>query len=478
MADTVITTVYLFAAGGWRRRYLICVPILLLPFLGLAAGKMLAKTYEARMTLLLQEPASLNPFLKDFSVATNIQDRMAGLISLARSEHILGAVVRDLKLVADDTGPVQVNRVVKDLAANLQVQLIGADLVELRLRGGRPDSLDKILSTIGNRFIDRMLAPERSSIDNSVDFLESQMAEQRRTLEEAERLLAEFKVRNANRLPAVFGTNVQQLFGLRQTLQAKQTELEGTDAAFEDLRARLVSTNPVIGQIEDSVVRLTAEVALLRARYTDEHSEVQAALRKLRRLQDEKVGLIATAQSIGKGDLDRLWNLSASGGNATRVGDGGLLVSQMERLQEAQAKGMALRSEIGQLQTSVSNLETAIKTHGAVEQELQALERQVAAQREVFDGLNKRYAMARVTRHLGSFEAPERLKIIEAPSVPTVPITPSAALFVMGGLAAGVILGLGLAVLAEMTDMRLKSRRRVEECTGAEVLSRMPAVRA
>jgi hypothetical protein len=165
----------------------------------------------------------------------------------------------------------------------------------------------------------------------------------------------------ANRLPAVFGTNVQQLFGLRQTLQAKQTELEGMDAAFEDLRARLVGTNPVIGQIEDSVVRLTAEVALFRARYNDEHSEVQAALRKLRklrRLEDEKAGLIATAQSIGEGDLNRLWNLSASGGSAARVGDGGLLVSQMERLQEAQAKRTALRSEIGQLQTSVSNLET------------------------------------------------------------------------------------------------------------------------
>lgn len=477
MTAEVIETLHMILSAAWRRRYLIAVPVLVLPFVGLAAGKALPRTYEVRMAFVVQEPASLNPFLKDLSVETHLKERMAGLTALARSEHILGGVVSDLKLVSDGASPVERERVVKRIAAGLAVQLVGADLIELRLRGADRASLNKVLSAIGARFVDRLLAPERSSIGGSVDFLSRQLTEQRQSLDEVEGRLADFKARNADRLPAAFGTNTQRLATARQTLQDKRIQLAGANAAFEDLRARLIGTNPVIGQIEETIVRITAEVALLRARYTDDHSEVQAALRKLRRLEEEKANLIAATENLGESDLERLWTLSASAGAnraATEGGVPGLLVAQLERLQMAQAGRTALRQEIETLAAAARELEETIAAYGPVERALQGLEREVTARRETFDALHKRHEMARVTGALGTFEAPERIKLIEAPSEPVAPVTPPVILFAFGGIAAGVALGFGLALVAEVTDTRLRRRRATEASLGAPVLSRIP----
>ncbi|MFY7962673.1 MAG: GumC family protein [Elsteraceae bacterium] len=463
-------------SAGWRRRYLICVPILVLPIIGLAVGIMTPKGYEARMTILVQEPAKLNPFLNDLAIGPNVKDRMEGLKTLVHSEHVLGGVVRDLRLVGDSASPKAIDYAVKTLARNLSTVLIGSDMVELRLKGRSPVGLDRILALIGDRFIDRLLAPERSSIENSVDFLSNEISEKRETLRRAEAALAEFKARNADKLPELYAANVIRLGALKQSLEEKRTALAGADGALEDIRARLAGTNPVIGRIEESIVQVSGDLALLRARYTDDHSEVQGAVRRLRRLEEERKAILDAATSMSQADLDRMWNIAASGGGAVSDKSAPLLISQMTKLQEAQSRPAALRQEIQQVEKAVEELQRAVADYGDIDREQQTLNRAVAAAREIHDQLAKRYEMARVTGSLGRFEAPERVKLIDPPTEPTTPTTPPAILFVLIGVVGGMILGVGLATVAETLDGSLRRREQVEKLMGVPMLSRIPAI--
>ena len=463
-------------SAGWRRRYLICVPILVLPIIGLAVGIMTPKGYEARMTILVQEPAKLNPFLNDLAIGPNVKDRMEGLKTLVHSEHVLGGVVRDLRLVGDSASPKAIDYAVKTLAKNLSTVLIGSDMVELRLKGRSPVGLDRILALIGDRFIDRLLAPERSSIENSVDFLGNEINEKRETLRRAEAALAEFKARNADKLPELYAANVIRLGSLKQSLEEKRTALAGADGALEDIRARLAGTNPVIGRIEESIVQVSGDLALLRARYTDDHSEVQGAVRRLRRLEEERKAILDAATSMSQADLDRMWNIAASGGGAVSDKSAPLLISQMTKLQEAQSRPAALRQEIQQVEKAVEELQRAVADYGDIDREQQTLNRAVAAAREIHDQLAKRYEMARVTGSLGRFEAPERVKLIDPPTEPTTPTTPPAILFVLIGVVGGMILGVGLATVAETLDGSLRRREQVEKLMGVPMLSRIPAI--
>ena len=66
----------------------------------------------------------------------------------------------------------------------------------------------------------------------------------------------------------------------------KQTDLAGAEAAMEEFNSNLSQTNPVMGKLEERLIAIRAELSLLRSKYTEQHSKVQAALRELNRLEN------------------------------------------------------------------------------------------------------------------------------------------------------------------------------------------------
>ncbi|MFH1555639.1 MAG: hypothetical protein ABII76_12375, partial [Pseudomonadota bacterium] len=246
------------------------------------------------------------------------------------------------------------------------------------------------------------------------------------------------------------------------------------------LRKRLASTNPLIGRIEESIVQVSAELASLRARYTDAHSEVQAAERKLARLEEERQHLLGAAKNIETVDLDRLWNLAAGvtqpGENGQALGSAPLLVSQLQRLQEAQARRVTLAKEVEQIKEVIATLQRDIAAFGPIDRQQQQLEREVGMARENYDALAKRYEMARVTGALGVFEAPERVKVLEDPDSPARKITPGYIVYILAGIVAGIALGAGLAGMAEFLDTRLRKPGDFARIFGVPVIARIPRI--
>lgn len=213
----------------------------------------------------------------------------------------------------------------------------------------------------------------------------------------------------------------------------------------------------------------------LRARYTDEHSEVQAAERKLRRLEEQRVALLAAAKDQNGADMDRLWNLAAGVTTGGDRNNAPLLVAQMTQILEADGHRAALKNEVEQFAQSVERLRAAMAEFAPIEQQ-QQLERTIASAREMHDMLAKRFEMARLTGSLGHYEEPERIKIIDLPQDPRAPVTPGALLYMIGGLFGGLILGAGLTATFEILDPRLRRKRDFEQACVLPVLAVLPAL--
>src|SRR6266702_6140967 len=126
--------------AGWRRRYLVVAPFVVLPLLGLIVGILAPRIYETRMTILVQEIAN-NPVVQDLAVQTNLKDRMDGLTVLLQSRHILWDVVNSLKLVPETGTDADREAIVAQLSRALSVRLVGKDLVELKMRSRNPDKM-------------------------------------------------------------------------------------------------------------------------------------------------------------------------------------------------------------------------------------------------------------------------------------------------------------------------------------------------
>jgi len=245
-------------AAGWRRRYAICLPLVVMPFIGFAASLVAPKTFEAKMSVLVQEPARMNPFLNDISIGTNVKERMPALSALLRSEHVLGRVLTDLGELEADADLKTRAKAIGELARAITVQLTGSELVDLRLRGTSAYGLGRKLEAVGTRFIERLLSPERGALVSSESFLDEQLKRRRGDLDVAEYVLSEFRKRNADKLPALLNTTIQRLATLAQKREERMMELATADKLFADLRQRLAGTNPVVGRLEEAIVQTTS----------------------------------------------------------------------------------------------------------------------------------------------------------------------------------------------------------------------------
>lgn len=473
MAEQWSILVRIWLQTFWHRRYVIMLVLILLPIFGFGIGILRPKNYQSSMTILVQETAKHNPFLEDFAVDTRLKDRIAALEALLHSRHVLLGVAVDLNWIEKDTSQKDREDIIGVLSKALKLQLIGDELVVLEYEQSVVENIENILLAVAQRFMEKVLAPERSSIVNSVKFLEKQIKESSAALIHADDALEEFMSKHAGSLPDLHSGNVKRLSELALLLSEKRAALDGAKARYDAQIARLSQTNPVVNHIETELVSLSAELAALRSRYTDEHSDVQSMKRKLERLTIERSNLLASSPSLSKEEIEMTWTAAARS-LPPNSGMEYLLMSQIEQLQESKNQISELERQMPGLQREIQHLGRIVKGFGAVEKQLRQLKSSALIKRQIHEGLSKRAEMARMTGELGKFEAPERVKIIDQPSVPVQPNGFPALVYAIFGLISSIILSVGIVAIEEISNTTIRTQAALFQLSGLPVLARIP----
>ncbi len=453
-----------FMEAGWRRRYLICVPIVLMIPLGLLAARMAPKTYEAKTILLLQEPSTANPFLDDFAIGLNLKDRIGALRSLLRSEHILLGVLRERDVIADNAAPAEVALEVRNLAAAVSVELAGNNLIELRLSGGNPEGMGALLQAISDRFLDQLLSPAKSRLEATRTFLQEQMRDQRAHLDRLEDRLAALRNQYGEDIPALVAAKTRQIERLESDLRSARAQLTAARLDVEAAQRKLISGNPAVEELDRRIAEARGELALLSARYTASHSKVQSVEQRLSQLEQERAQVVAR---LDKGQA-----------SATQTASTDALAevpaAQLTNLQDARARASARAQVVADLQAEIDEERAALRRLEPIRARADALKADVAQARGRYDALRERFEDASISYALGRFQEPERVKVIDPPADPKAPVTPPSIIYLVAGIFAGVSLGLGLATVMELLDQRLRAARDFAGSTNAPVVARLP----
>ena len=472
--SSVSYRLHLILAGGWRRRYIILAPIILLPIAGFFVGKLAPKTYKAHTSMLIQETALMNPFLEDLAVSSKLEDRIQGLKTLLHSRHILSEVAMERGVIDETTPATERDRQIAKLSGSLTVRMLGTELIRIDHQSNNPEGMKETLESVSTHFIEQLLAPERSSIKDSTTFLAENLEDRRQELDAAEQALADYKNQHGSELPKLYSNNMARLVELQQLLSEKQAELAGVKQSLSGIDKQLSQINPVLGRIEEQIVNIRSDLVLLRTQYTDSHSSVQAALRKLKSLEHERQQVLQ--QGEHQIDTDQMWQIASQTTTTENSNDSTLLVSQLKLLQEQRSRYTSLDKEVERLQEMVDELEAKTAGFAKHEQMLLKLERDLNVKRKLYDELLERYEMARVTGSLGKFEQTKRVKIIDQPFTPTAPTNLPPVVFIIGGIFGGLSLGIGLATMLELMDNSIRRREQVEKLIGVPVLSRLPPI--
>lgn len=461
--------------GAWRRRYVIVMPILIFPLMGASIGFFSPKVYQSHTSMLIQETSKMNPFLEDLAVSSQMKERFSGLQTLLHSRHILGKVALERGMITDQSPPQIVDKTIEMFSNSLSMTTIGKDVLRIDYRANSPQGMKQTLESVRRYVIEELLAPERSSMKDSSFFLSEHIELRRDELSKAEAALADFRSKHHDGLPELQVANYARIEQLKQRLAEKSAEMAGAQKNLGGLDQQLSRTNPVIGRIEEQIVKIRSSLALLKARYTDKHSLVQGALRNLRRLQQQRAELLESSPQIL--DSDQLWDMASSVTVSTNAESQPLLISQLKNLQQARSKVETLQEETASLSTMIQQLEIKTSTSGEKEQKIRKLERDLDVKRQLFHELLERYEMARLTSSLGVFEQDKRIKVIDSPYSPAAPSNLPLTVFILAGFIGGLFLGSSLAVLMELTDTRLRHISTLENITGIPLLTRIPEIK-
>jgi len=482
---------YFILAGAWRRRYSIMIPIIILPLIAIMLSSIGPKNYASHTSMLIQETAKLNPFLEDLAVSSMLKERINSLKILLHSRHILGAVALERGLVNQQTTPQEHDQVISQLSSALTISMLGKDLIRIDYKSTNPLGMAEMLQSVSTQFIEQVLAPERSSMNDSSRFLSEHLLKRQIELDKAELALAQFKDEHAAELPELYLTNVSRLGQLKQRLSERQAELDGATRNLGGINQQLSTTNPVLGLIEQKIIRRQGELASLRARYTEQHSKVIGAQKKLNRLEQERQKQLGNMQqtpseSNNKNNqqnlsIEKLWAIGNSYQMNSNKDNGEprkqpLLISQLENMQLTSGKVEGLFAEVKSLKIMVAELELQMSSYGENASMLSKLEREVSIKRDLYDDMLLRFEKAGITESLGVFEQDKRVKVIDRPFTPTSSTNKPLIIFIISGLIGGIFLGCGLAIIQELSDSSIRTREHLASLTDAPVLSRIPYI--
>ena len=465
---------YLALYACWLKwRFILCICLITPIATGIFSAKA-NKTYRSHTTILIQESSLLNPFLEDLSVSYNLKTRMDALRTLVGSRHVLSGVIKDTELVTNPS-EVEVERLIARLSAATKVDLIGSDLVKITLTWPKPEQVAPILSSIAMHFIERVLAPSTRSLKDSETFLQRQLDMMRGQLDASEQALADFKRQHHQQLPELYAANRQSLERMEKALQEKQVEKSGAEAALKNMLSKLTQSNPVLGAIEESIVRAESELTLLKTRYTAKHSKVQAVSRTLSSLKQKQASLISQKVELTEADIESLWQRAIVASDKGEMEDS-LLVSQIKQLQQMKSKTEQLAQELSMLTEQKSVIAKRIAESSSIAQELNVLERDHQVKTDLYRELLNRYEMARVTEELGRFEQPNKIKVIDEAVRPRVPINLPIGLVVTVALIVSGLIAVSLCVFLFMVDGRIRDKYAASQISGLTVIGVLPKV--
>lgn len=429
-----------------RRPWATLVPLCLSVAAALVLSATLPKQYLSSTLILVEADRVPDSFVQKISTESpmrQLQTLKQEVLSRTRLERI----VRELDPYPPLKGTATLSDIVDKMRAAIAINVKGNDAFTVEFSHTDPKTAMDVANRLATLFIEEASDSRSAQVSSAYEFIEAQVDEARKSLETQEAEIRRFKERNLGHLPEQTGANLA-------TLQRLQTEKQNVEASIRmgAEKQELLERNLTAGGVNTSTElnQLRSQLSALRGRYTDEHPDVRQLQVRIQRLEEK----LATGSSPAP----------------VRARDPALDTARLE-VEALKVKRDDLERHLGTIQGRV---ELAPRT----EQELTTLTRDYQKLRENYMGLLNKKLEAQMAEKLEQRWKGRQYRILDPAIVPDRPYFPNRQLFLLVGLLAGIVLGLGAAIGAELVDHSIKNVRELESVIPFPVLATLPHVQS
>jgi succinoglycan biosynthesis transport protein ExoP len=441
-----------------RRRWWILLATSGTIFATLVALALLPNRYRSEGLLLVVQQQVPARFVVP-TTNTDIREALQATTQEVLSRSQLLAIIDEFNLYPKQRNKVSPEGLLALMQHDIEILPVdtassqGKDITSFKISfmADSPQLAQAVTSKLTSLFIEQHLETQEHQASSTTKFLQEQLETAKSKLESAERQVGEYKLGHLGQLPEQQQGNLTILAGL-------QSELQGTLSSLNRAREQrqyLESLSDNRGlMMQGDLARLQSQRDALLLRYTAEYPAVKRLDEKIAQTQ----ALFKTLRGSQTSKVDR----SAAGSD----------IGIAEDTSIAQINGQleANRLEIDNLTKDKKHLEESIAEYqGRInqtpirEQELASMLRNYDLLKQDYEDLLKKKISAELATDLEKRQEGQQFRLVDQPSLPTLPASPNRVKISLGGLAAGLGLGLALAFLMEMRDRSFHSENDLSQ---------------
>lgn len=472
----------------WRRRWYIALIAWLFCVLGWLTILALPDRFESKTRIYVDTTSLLSPLLSGITInAFNLDQKVLYMKRTLLSRPNLAKVVRATDMDLAIKSEQEMERLLDRLSEEIQVRSQGQDLFTISFIHRSPQTAQRVVQSLLNIFVESNLGESRTEMEKARAFVEAQIAQYERQLNEAEKRLAKFKTDNMETLSNA-GTYVQRMEAARSELQTATAAYQDSVLMRDQLHNQLTSIpqyltldqqpqvvvnagGPASTPLELRIQELEKSLDAMLSQYTDQHPDVLSTRRVLKKLQQEREQE-AQSQTAAK----------AAAGSQTQQGGGAKtsipnpVYEQVKlRLVDADSQVVSRQRKVEQTKEDIAKFGKLAATAPEVEQKLTALNRDYDVIKKNFEQLLGRRESAKIAQAVDA-ETDIQFRIVDPPEVPNVPVGPNRKLFLSIVLVAALGSGVALAYLLSQLDVSFTTMGNLREAFGLPVLGAVSVI--
>ena len=449
-----------------KRWWIIALPVVILTAVGYGITFFVPPQYLSQTLVLIEQQKVPDDYVKPV-ITEDLDTRLASMKEQILSRSRLQPIVDHynlygtMKLSMDD----RIDLVRKDIDIKpIRSQITGAGGLPgffIMFKAGDPHTAQQVCGEIESLFVNEDLRSRTQSAEGTTDFLKGQLSDAKRNLDEQDAKLADFQRQYMGKLPTEEAPNMNMLASLNTQLDAATQALARMqqDKTYEEamMTAAVAREQPATtadqlrAQPQAQELQLQAllkEEEDLTAKYTDSYPDVVAVRRKISELQADMAkpapaAPAATPAAVAPNPKNEPMNIIQ-------------LRAQMHALDQMIAQKTR---DQAQIQSQIRVYQDRVSSSPMVLEQYKNLTRDYQTAQQIYDNLLRNVQSSKMATDLEMRQQGRQFKVMDAPNLPEGTISPRVELFVGGGLAAGLLLGLLVVGWIEYRDTAVRTER-------------------
>jgi len=470
-----------------RRAKLILIPTLLAPLAGFMVSFAFHPKYTAQ-SMILVEGQKVPESMVQPVVSEDLTARVQTLQQRVLSQTTLKPLVERLFPGKNDE---QVGGIIDTIRSNTSVEPVPSDVAQIgtvKKKPGQQSSevpgfyvkytasnareAQQVCNELTSLLITENDKTVQSAATGTSDVLNRGLEDAKSHLDDLDSKLAGFKKQYVGQLPGEEESNLKILLALNsqldantQTLNRAQQDKTYTESILAQQlaawKSSQSSTNPQT--LQKQLSDLQSQLLDLQARYTDDHPDVIKTKADIAEVK-KKLAEINKASA----DPTDTSNDKASAMEPAEIRQLRLQLHQYGDMIEA-----ANRSQ-KTLQEKIAAYQGRVSLSPAVEEQYKALTRDYSNAQKNYQDLLAKKSSADLTGNMVKQSEGEHMFALNSADLPESPSFPVRWMFALGGLAAGLGLGVVLAMWRELRDNSIRTEADAEAAVELPLLVAVP----